>query len=413
MFTLLKGDFCMKIIEGCKNLKKYNKLSIAVSGMIALCGCGAVAAADNYSEGTAVVTTVESTNEPTTEPFAYAGYGYKQQMKEQEELAKAESATEATTEPFAYAGYGYKQQMKEQEKLAETVPTTEPFAYAGYGYEDDMEEQETNILYSTAVKSPDGKYMYNRYDACYRLTNEDSLEDVCNKLNITVEEFYEHNADITYKAGDVISYPVMDEYYIAHAGDNINEISAEVGINPDKLISDNKDMGLSGLNLVEDTYLFLHQFSGNENSYRNNKGIVNIIENNRIYGDKVIQASGFAGASAHYLVLDNSVYSYGVNTVSCYTFDGESKFSSDIICFNVKDIINVGGMPVAIFRNDDDIKELADSVSVEVNDMAHMQWDSYNSSDYPVYTNGDVKYIAMNGMEMGNIDLDKTLVKTR
>ena len=70
-------------------------------------------------------------------------------------------------------------------------------------------------------------------------------------------------------------------------------------------------------------------------------------------------------------------------------------------------------MPVAIFRNDDDIKELADSVSVEVNDMAHMQWDSYNSSDYPVYTNGDLKYIAMNGMEMGNIDLDKTLVKTR
>ena len=429
MFTLLKGDFCMKIIEGCKNLKKYNKLSIAVSGMIALCGCGAVAAAgnDDYSEGTAIVTSIEEVpiSEATTEPFAYAGYGYKQYIKEQEELDQA--ATEATTEPFAYAGYGYKQYIKEQEELvkaeATTEPTTEPFAYAGYGYKEYLRELEelskqeltsdTDMLYSTAVKSNDGKYVYETYDGFYRLTENDSLEDVCDKFNMTIDEFYAYNANkADYKAGVIVTYPVMEEFYIAHQGDNLEEIAIETGVNYDELIANN-NLSLTGSILDADSYVSLHKFAGDERSYRTNKGTVNIIDNCRIFGDKLVQASGYAGASRHYLVLNNSVYSYGCNDVQCYTFDGVGGVSSSYVCSNAKDIVAVGGMPIAILRNDADVADFADSVGAPVDEMAYMQWASNVAEGYPVCTNGNDSYVVMNGLVVDDIDLNKTLVKTR
>ena len=414
----------MKNLEKYKNIKKYNKLSIAVSGLIALSGCGAVVAAGNneYSEVKTIVTTVET----TTEPFAYAGYGYKQYIKEQEELAK-ESTTETTTEPFAYAGYGYKEFIKEQEELAKestTETTTEPFAYAGYGYKEYLREleeiaekeeltKEYNMLYSTAVKSNDGKYVYMRYDGFYRLTENDSLEEVCAKFNMTTDEFYAYNADKgNYTASSVITYPVMEELYVGHAGDDLEEIAIETGINYGELISNN-DISLNGSILNEDSYISLHKFAGSERSYRTNKGIVNIIDNCRIFGDKVIQASGYAGASRHYLVLNNSVFSYGCNDVSCYISDGAGNFSSSYVCSNAKDIVNVGGMPIAILRSDNDVKDLADSVGVPMDDMAYMQWASTVSKDYSVCTNDATQYVVMNGFSLDNNDLGKALVKTR
>ena len=426
MFTLLKGDFCMKTV---KNFKNYNKLSIAVSGMIALCGCGAVAAAGNedYSEGTAVVTSID-TVETTTEPFAYAGYGYKQYIKEQEELAQA--ATETTTEPFAYAGYGYKQYIKEQEELAKAEATTEavetttePFAYAGYGYKEYLKELEelskqdltsdTNMLYATAVKSNDGKFVYETYDGFYRLTENDSLEEVCDRFNMTTDEFYAYNANkADYRAGVVVTYPVMEELYVAHAGDNIEEIAIETGVNYEELIANN-NLSLTGSILDEDSYVSLHKFAGNERSYRTNKGTVNIIDNCRIFGDKLVQASGFAGASRHYLVLNNSVFSYGCNDVQCYTFDGAGGVSSSYVCSNAKDIVVVDGMPIAVLRNDADVKALAASVGAPVDEMAYMQWGSNVAADYPVCTNDTDSYVVMNGFVVDNVDLNKTLVKTK
>ena len=373
-----------------KNLKKYNGLSLLMGGVLTLSGCGVVANAgnDEYSEGTNVVTTVE----PTTEPFAYAGYGYKEYMKEQE--TSVEPTTEATTEPFAYAGYGYKQYIKEQEDYAR------------------QDALATDISYCTMNKSMDEKYAYYKHDDFYKVTDNDSIGELCEKFNITMDEFYAHNPKLgAYPIGQYVAYPVLEELYMSHAGDNIDEISIETGVDID-VIKSNNDLNLSGSILNEDSQILLHKFVGNENSYVTNKGVVNIINNNRVYGSKVVQARGFAGATGHYLALQEDVYSYGVNHVVAYSFNGDNRYSSEIICSNAKDITVVDGLPLAILRNSSDIEALADSINVEVDDMAYMQWGSYVSDGYSVCTNGDDSYVIMNGMDM-DLDLGKSYSKRK
>jgi len=402
------------------NLKKYSGLSLLMGGVLTLSGCGVVANAgnDGYSEGSVIVTT-----ESTTEPYAYAGYGYKEYMKNEGKSEVESTTVPTTTEPFAYAGYGYKEYMKNQEVTTEpiTEATTEPYAYAGYGYKQYIKEQEelakqealaTDISYSTMNKSMDEKYAYYRHDDFYKVTDNDSIGELCERFNITMDELYAHNPKLgAYPIGQSIAYPVLEELYIGHAGDDINEISIETGVDVN-VIKTNNMLNLSGSILNEDSQILLHKFVGNENSYVTNKGVVNIINNNRVYGSKVVQARGFAGATGHYLALQEDVYSYGVNQVVAYSFNGDNRYSINYVCFNAKDIIVVDGLPVAILRNDADIKDLADSVNVEVDDMAYMQWGSYAADGYSVCTNGDNSYVIMNGMDM-DLDLGKSYSKRK
>ena len=399
-----------------KNLKKYSGLSLIMGGVLTLSGCGVVKSTNTvFSEE---ASNIASTTEPTTEPFAYAGYGYKEYLKEKEKVEP--TTVEKTTEPFAYAGYGYKEYMENVEDVVE--PTTEPFAYAGYGYKEyiknggnDFEDLSENddILYSTIEKSMDEKYAYLKHDDFYEITDNDSLEDVCNKFNITIEELYSHNPKLgAYPIGTSVAYPVMEELYLGQAGENINEISIETGVDINVIKSNNK-LNLSGSVLNEDSQILLHKFIGSENSYVTNKGVVNIINNNRVYGSKVVQAGGFAGASNHYLALQDDVYSYGVNRVVAYSFNGDNKYSTDVICFNAKDIIDVDGMPVAILRNDADVKILAESVNVPFDEMANMQWGSYASDGYSICTSGDKSYVVMNGLEVDNLDFGRSYTKTK
>ena len=78
-------------------------------------------------------------------------------------------------------------------------------------------------------------------------------------------------------------------------------------------------------------------------------------------------------------------------------------------CFNAKDILRVEGLPVAVLRNDNDIKELAGSVD----DTAYMQWGSTVCDGYSKCTSGDNSYVIMNGMEMDDLDLGKSYTKTK
>ena len=386
------------------DFKKYSGLSLFMGSVLALSGCGVVGknSESNSFEASSIVTTVET----TTEPFAYAGYGYKQYLKnkEKEEQSTTESSTyvvdsqevvESTTEPFAYAGYGYKQYLKTENKTNAELN----------GY--------TDILYSSYVMSMDGKYLYSKYDDFYKITDDDSIDDVCNKFNITTSDLYSHNPKLgAYPVGSVIAYPVMEELYLGHIGDNIEEISIETGVDID-IIKGNNNLNLSGSILNEESQILLHKFIGNDNSYVTNKGVVNIINNNRVYGSKVVQAGGFAGASNHYLALQEDVFSYGVNKVVAYSFNDDCRYSTNIVCSNAKDIISVDGMPIALLRNESDVKALADSVNVPVDDMAYMQWGSYASDGYSVCTSGDSSYVVMNGINMSNLDLGKSYTKSK
>lgn len=393
-----------------KNIKKYSGLSLIMGGVLTLSGCGVVESVSesNPFESTSVVTTTELPIEPTTE----AKYVCNEYEKEDN------NEVQPTTEAFAYAGSGYKEYLKENSQEVVLEPATEAFAYAGYGYKEYLENEgetysdssdDTDILYNTIIMSMDGKYAYSKYNDFYKITDEDSMEDVCNKFNITVEELYSNNPKLGgYGAGSVIAYPVMEELYIGHKGDNIDEIAIETGVDIDTIMSNNK-LNLSGSILNQETQILLHKFIGDDNSYVTNKGVVNIINNNRIYGNKIVQASGFSGAANYYLALNESVYNYGVNEVVSYYFDCGNNYTSNIVCFNAKDILRVEGLPVAVLRNDNDIKELAGSVD----DTAYMQWGSTVCDGYSKCTSGDNSYVIMNGMEMDDLDLGKSYTKTK
>ena len=370
------------------NIKKYSGLSLIMGSVLALSGCGVVerVGESNSVQSVGVITTTE----PTTEPFAYAGYGYKEYLKEQEKVEP--TTVQPTTEPFAYAGYGYKEYLKNHEQ-----EQTDLSKY-------------TDMLYSSLVMSMDGKYAYSRYDDFYELSDDDSLDDICNKFNITINELYSHNPKINrYGLGDVIAYPVMEELYIAHKGDNVSEIAIETGVDIDVILNNNK-LNLSGSILNEDSQILLHKFIGNNNSYVTNKGVVNIINNNRIYGNKIVQASGFAGAANYYLALNESVYSYGVNEVVFYAFNCDDSYTSEVVCLNAKDILSVDGMPIALLRNDNDIKALADFANVPMDDMAYMQWGSTVTDGYTVNTSAYNSYVVMNDFNLDYLDVK---VKTK
>lgn len=392
-----------------KNLKKYSGLSMIMGGVILLSGCGQVSTAvdnkdvaveviDNTvtSNPKLVVSTMTSTTKSNTTTSVSFTTKFNTTTVLTSTTSLATTSVKNEEELFANAGYGYKESEKEVNK--ENVNSN-------------LDEY-TNILYNTVTMSMDGKYAYSKYAGYYKITNDDSIQDVCDKFNITVNELYSKNPNLGgYGAGTVIAYPVMEELYLGHIGDDIKEISVETGVDIDTIMSNNI-LNLSGSTLKEESYILLHKFVGDENSYVTNKGVVNIINNNRIFGDKVVNACGFTGASNHFLALNESVYNYGVNDVVFYTFYDDS-YKSETICNNAKDIICVDGIPVAILRNESDIKKIADSVNVTLDDMAYMQWESSVCDGYSICTSGDNSYVIMNGMEMDDLDLGKGYTKTK
>ena len=326
------------------------------------------------------------------EPYAYAGYGYKEFEKSNEDV-----------EPYAYAGYGYKEYEKSM-----NVDTQ---SYTSDGYNQNVSDfgRYTDILYSNEATSMDGKYVYLRCDDFYKMVTEDTIDGLCSKFNISTEQLCAHNPTVNdYSEGTVIAYPVMSEFYVGKKGESINSIAVETGVDVDYIINNNK-LDLTGNILNNDEHIFLHKFIGNDSSYKTNKGVVNIINNNRILGNKVIKIGNFSDCV---VALNESVYSYGVNDVTCYSFDG-NKYISDIICFNAKDIIVVDGKPIAVLRNYDDIVKLAKSAGVDIDDTAYLQWGSTVCTDYFVDTSANNDYVIIEGVKNKSLGLNKSLVKSK
>lgn len=386
-----------------KNIKKYSGLSMVMGTVLVLSGCGQVKSMkeDNLSNKVEVADVVDVVDVVD---------------KKVNSTTTVLTTSVVTTTTSTSTTVEFENNIESASEVTEEV---EPFAYAGSRYEDNVEsenvtrEQTTEVATSscTCEKDMNGQYAYLRYNDDYTITNDDSLMDLCDRFNITINEFYDLNKDVkSFAPGVVVKHPVMDELYIAKKGDSVTAISIETGVDEDIIFNNNK---LSNDIIESDTYLLLHKFNGDENSYVTNKGVVNIINNNRIYGNKIIQASGFAGASKKMLVLNNSVYSYGVNDVVFYTFDDDNNYTSSIICNNAKDIISVDGMPTALLRNESDIEALAASVGVSVDAMAYMQWESTVSDNCSVCTSGDTSYVVMNGAEINNLDINNSYVKTK
>ena len=386
-----------------KNIKKYSGLSMVMGTVLVLSGCGQVKPIEkdeNLSNSVDVCVDVVSKNVNSTTTVL------------------TESIVTTTTLPFAYAGYGYTENIESQVQDIEEVELVD---YSGYEYQESVKFQneivstdisdETDISNCTCDKDMNGQYAYFRYNDTYTITNDDSLMDLCNRFGVTINEFYELNKNIkSFIPGTVVKHPIMAELYIAKKGDDINSISVDTGVDVDTIISNNN---LTTDVLDNDAYLLLHKFNRGENSYVTNKGVVNIINDNRIYGNKIIQASGFAGASQKMLVLNESVYSYGVNDVLLYTFNEDNSYTSQVVCSNAKDIISVDGLPIALLRSNEDIENLANSVNVSCDSMAYMQWETIVSDDCAVCTSGSTNYVVMNGSEINDLNVDNSFVKTK
>ena len=67
-------------------------------------------------------------------------------------------------------------------------------------------------------------------------------------------------------------------------------------------------------------------------------------------------------------------------------------------------------MPIALLRNDNDIKALADFANVPMDDMAYMQWGSTVTDGYTVNTSVYNNYVVMNDLNLDYLDVK---VKTK
>ena len=304
-----------------------------------------------------------------------------------------ESMTENTTEePYAYAGAGYKEYL---ESMTENT-TEEPYAYAGqYEYLNNM-----NInVYSY---DSTGKYVYYDSFDFYSVSDGETIEDICQKLNITYEQFKEYNPYVSDISNvNSIIYPIKIEFYSANAGEMIDSIAIQNGIDVEKI----KDYASSNGKVESDCLINLHVFVGNETSYDTYVGKSNVVYNNKIWGDKIVYGSGKGGASQNLFVLNNSRFVYGTNDVISYSFDGAGNYVSTVVCKNASDINSMYGIPVAYFRTDDEVLELASQLNCDV-DL--LQFKTENISNYPVCcdNNGNC-FVAYSGMSFNN-DVTKT-----
>lgn len=423
-----------------KNIKKYSGLSMIMGTVLVLAGCGQVKPIekeDYLSNSVEVesdmdvilttstkVTPVVTTTVKSGESYVKDNLGNVVISDENDNITdyviSGESYTKddlgnviATSENQSIQTISSESYVKGSSGNV-VINDDKPFAYAGSGYKEYMESQQNDlcdISYCTCEKDMSGKYIYSKYNDTYTIAPNDALDELCEEFNITIDEFYDINKKInSYSPGIVVKHPVMDELYVASKGESIDSISIETGVDKEVIMNNNN---LSSDILDHDAYLLLHKFNGYETSYVTNKGVVNIINNNRIYGNKVINASGFSGATRYFMALNESVYSYGVNDVTCYTFNDDNSYTCQTICTNVRDIISVDGMPVAILRNSNDIEALAASIGVEVEPMDYIQWGSNVSEDYSVCTSGSENYVVINGAEINNLDVDNSFVKTK
>ena len=268
-----------------------------------------------------------------------------------------------------------------------TVPaTTTTTTYVKHPGEAGYNEFNNNL---TDIIGEYNTYSYVDGYEEYTCLEDDTLKSLASKFNTTVGSLIELNHLTSDKlcAGQVIKYNVKDEYINVKAGTDVTGVAISNGIDTDELLDLN---GIPAYNTVigRDAAIRLHRFVGNENSYQTPLGTANVIYNNRIFGEELEFAHGFAGSSQRLLAKNSSLN--GTSNATFYLFDGgDGIIEQNTICFNPKRIGDIDGIPVAFLRTRDDLEELAAAYGIELDDTAIMQWGSTNENNYPIHHTED------------------------
>lgn len=234
-----------------------------------------------------------------------------------------------------------------------------------------LEDNEIKSNFSRSYHSDTtGKYVYLDTVASYPVNDNDTVLGICDKFNMDLDIFSELNPGmVKVKNGDSIYYPIKVEFYVAEEGEDINSIAAINGIDSNSI----KNYSSDGVHVDNSGLICLHVFYNGETSYDNNIGVSNVINNNKIYGNEYVFASGYSGAANNLLVLNNEKFVSGTNSVTYYHFDSSDNYAATPVCLNASSIGSIDGIPVAYIRTEEDIYEIATSMGLTVDDSLLMQ----------------------------------------
>lgn len=228
------------------------------------------------------------------------------------------------------------------------------------------------------------KYFYvDSFETYVVSENDIDLETICRNIDTpSVYDIWDY-LPYTVDSGDTIIYPVKKEYYVASKGEKIEDIAYLNGIDESVI------RGLNGIpndleSLDFNTNILLHTFKGKSTSYDTNKGVSNVVNNNKIFADKLVSV-GESG-SEKVLGLLNDRFIYGSNYVSCYKFDGNGNYSIKNVCANVRDIDVVDGELAAYIRDEDCARNMAINCGISNPDSFSIsQFITRYNSSYDIY----------------------------
>ncbi len=270
-----------------------------------------------------------------------------------------------------------------------------PFAYAGYN-------EFNNHLKDLIGEIGTYSYVDTYYD--YSLNEGDTLDSIASALSTTKSELMSINSLESEDLSNIksLKYYVKEEYINLAGCTDLKDTSLSSGVSIDTIL-DLNNIPKNNTVIGKDAAILLHVYNGNETSYETNIGCVNVIYNNRIVGDKVVFASGFSGASSNVLVLNNVNDDFKSNIVTYYSFDGNSNYESSVICLNARDIDLVNGIPVAYFRNIDDMIKLSNDTGILLDDDFITETNTVNVSSNQLNCDIDNNlYVTYNNMLIEN-----------
>lgn len=270
-----------------------------------------------------------------------------------------------------------------------------PFAYAGYN-------EFNNHLKDLIGEIGTYSYVDTYYD--YSLNEGDTLDSIASALSTTKSELMSINSLESEDLSNIksLKYYVKEEYINLAGCTDLKDTSLSSGVSIDTIL-DLNNIPKNNTVIGKDAAILLHVYNGNETSYDTNIGCVNVIYNNRIVGDKVVFASGFSGASSNVLVLNNVNDDFKSNIVTYYSFDGNSNYESSVICLNARDIDLVNGIPVAYFRNIDDMIKLSNDTGILLDDDFITETNTVNVSSNQLNCDIDNNlYVTYNNMLIEN-----------
>lgn len=245
----------------------------------------------------------------------------------------------------------------------------------------DMEPYYVGLEYSECINMRNKYFYVDSYES-YTLNSGEYLEEICE--NVGTPSVYDILDYIPSElnVGDSFTYPIKCEYYLASPDERISDIAFETGVSESTIRSLNGFP--SDIDVLNATYgILLHIFKGNSTSYNTNKGVSNVVNNNKIFADKLVSI----GDKGHeqLLGLKNDRFVYGNNSVNYYKFDDNGLYTSRVVCSNVIDISVLDGDLVAYVRDDDVAYKMAKSAGISnPDDFAISQFQTHFNYFYDI-----------------------------